>query len=485
MTFFLDKNSLTGSIKGECEYRHSQKDSTAYIDETGKIDYNLTLGSGTGIAEVNTVWYSDKTLGLSENVNLFSLAFNRFGHTFFTSFQGASGNGNIKGVRIENSSSFDIGVKLPFSNFKDYFIVPPSGAVLMSNIRGWEIQPTGAIVQLSGNGTNQKYNMSLIGAALPLILNVGNVIPIEYKSSAVFDTSMKIEYNTEIIGSTSNIIPFEYLETGPSGTSDTPVPFEYMGAISGFGASGAGSSINIEYRGELLSFHEIPIEYRAFAVSGELVQNPLFLFGGSSYTNSDDGVDPSSLPPWDLIWPTGTTVQMPTNPIVTGYNGEMLEVECKHFFAVWRFGPNGQGFNFNYMLIGSVWTLFSRGHYQLRQTVHNVTPGATYRIQFAHELAFDTLHRAGSKRPSFNVYSRSGATLLNNVYSDTSEGEQIQQFTIVAPDDVFIIEWDVPQHLDDPVTWQPDWSYTDQDYQETLNEWTLAWFVRDPSVKPI
>jgi hypothetical protein len=202
-------NTLTGQVNSYAQYRHTQKDEGMFMDDDGQIDYDLILGSGTGIAQINKVWYASDILNTSGSLDLFDLEFSRFGFAFTQNFFGAS-SGNIKSIKIENSSSAEIGVRLPFANFNHYLHVPGSGSLVLSNTYGWEIASTGAVIQLSGDGTDQIYNISLLGASLPISLNVDGIIPVEYAGSTVFDSVVSFEYLgvTDIL--TDAEIPIEW-----------------------------------------------------------------------------------------------------------------------------------------------------------------------------------------------------------------------------------------------------------------------------------
>jgi hypothetical protein len=439
-------NLVTGQISSYCQYRHMQKDSSAIIDEVGKIDYELSLGSGTGIAQINRVWYSDRTVNTTDSLNLFNLTFERFGYDLTQSFYGPA-SGNIKGVKIENSSSADIGVHLPFDGFNGQFIVPPSGSVVMSNARGWEIASTGAVVQVSGNGTNQRYNISIVGAALPIILNAGQVIPIEYKVSSVFDNIVNFEVRNQFDSSSSNIIPFEFLASAPSGSAVGTIPIEYQDGLSFSGLGGTG--IPFENRGSVSYGYDLPVEWYVGTGDPEYIHNNTFLVNGSGLEhNFFNGLpDPSSIPPWELIWPTGVVVQAPT---YSPFNGAMHTLKCEDFYGIWRLGLVKESgyYAANYMLLG-LSSVYARHAHSIRQTVY-VESGGTYRIRWMNNNStWDWEWTYGT--PGFTAKSRSGVTLASMTPQNTSVDYQTS-LDITAIDDVIVLEWSVPDRFADNIT---------------------------------
>lgn len=463
-------NTATGQINAYGDYRHIQKDSTALINEAGKIDYELTLGSGTGISQINQVWYKNKNLGASDSIDLLSLPYTRFGYSFNVSFMGA-GSANLKAIHVENSSSYDIGVKLPFDRFNSsYSIVPPSGNILLSNIRGWSVAPTGSVIQISGNNTNQNYSISLIGAALPIFVDRGIGINIEFRASSNFDSIINIE-NMKTSFSSANAIPFEYLKT-PSGSSLGNIPIEYLAGPSGSG------TFNWESLALPQSDRAVHIEWKSSGIggeaSGELLRNTHFLYGGTGQDfNYWDGItDPSSVPPWQFIWNSGQFVQ--------DKNLLMYELKCNLFFAIWRFGPSGDEWTSNYLMLGAPWSRFHRYDYSAKQEVHNVVSGVTYVLKWKHEIDFPVSYRPNYiDKPYFQLRSKSGTVLSGAHFDKTSP--PLQQFStnVTAIDDGFVLEWIMPRipwyGTINPVPWRPEMGTIPPS----------AWFIEQPSIKKV
>lgn len=461
-------NSVTGLVNSYGDYRHIQKDNSSIINEAGKIDYRLNLGSGTGIGQTNKIWYKNKNLITTDTINLLNTEYTRFGLNTTDPMMGA-GSANVKAIHVENSSSYNIGIKLPFDRFNsEFYIVPPSGNVVLSNIRGWSISPTGSIIQISGNGTSQNYSVSIIGAELPIFIDNAIGIPIEYKSSSVFDKTVNIEFaNTAI--SSAGLIPFEYLKT-PSGSSISQIPIEYLATPSSNGM------FNWENKNIVEFGKNIPIEWKSSGVggeaSGELLRNTKFLYAGTG-TDFDywDGIiDPSSVPPWDFIWPTGTLVQ---NKYLA-----MQEEECRFFFAIWRFGPSGGGYVRNILLLGSPWSSFQRFEYRARQQVYNVVSGVTYRISWMHEVDSPESYRPNFvDKPQYNLYAKNG-TLLSSTHFSNTLGSVPFSTNVTAIDTEFRLEWIMPQlpyYAADPITWR----------DEIRDIPLSSWFIETPSIKRV
>lgn len=462
-------NSVKGKLNSYCDYRHIQKDDSTIINEAGKIDYELTLGSGTGDGQINEVWYKNKTLGASDSIDLLNIPFTRFGYNFNASFMGA-GSANLKAIHVENSSSYDIGVRLPFDRFNaGYSIVPPSGNILISNIRGWPVSPTGSVIQISGNNTNQNYSISLMGAALPIFIDRGIGINVEWKASGKFDKIINIE-NMKASVSSAGSIPIEFLHT-PSGSATGVIPIEYLKIASGTG------DVPIEYTSMVEFGKVLPIEWKSSGIggeaSGELLRNTHFLYNGTgedfSYFNGIP--DPSSYPPWQFIWPTGQVVQ--------DSNLSMVELKVGHFFAIWRFVPSGDEFVENYLLLGAPFSRLHRYNFSAKQEVYNVQSGVTYTLKWEHEVAYDRPSRPNSTDwPYYQLRAKNGTVLATQHFEYTYPPHQFFSTNITAIDDGFVLEWFMPRMpyyntLSSVIPYQSYMSSVDPS----------DWFIERPSIK--
>ena len=73
-----------------------------------------------------------------------------------------------------------------FFNDTDYSTVPPSGTVTFGTREGWDIT-SGDLINISGNGSLQRYDLILIGAGLPLVINADSIIRLESAGNVSFD----------------------------------------------------------------------------------------------------------------------------------------------------------------------------------------------------------------------------------------------------------------------------------------------------------
>ena len=461
--------TVTGLVQAQCNFYHLQKDDSSVISDAGKIDYELNFGSGTGIGQVNQLWHQTKSLITYEGIDMANLPSHPLGLSTSKSFYGAGG-ANVKATHIDNSSSYNIGVVLPFidSDGSKWIIVPPSGHLTLSNIKGWTVPNTGAVIEISGNGTQQYYSISLIGAALPIFIDRAIGIPIEYKASSYFDKTINIEY-AKTSFSSAGLIPFEYLKT-PSGSSLGEIPIEYLAGPSG------SSLFNWENIASPNIDKFVNIEWKSSGIggeaSGELLRNTDFLYGGTGQEFSYwDGIaDPSGVPPWQFIWPTGQLVQ--------DKNLSMVELQCRHFFAIWRFSPSGDVWRSNYLLLGSPFSRFHRYDFTAKQEVFNVQSGVTYTLKWEHEVDFPASYRPNYvDKPYFQLKSKSGTILSGAHFDKTHPPLQTFSTNIVAIDDGFVLEWIMPRipwyNTINPVPWRPE--------MDTID--ISSWFIENPSIK--
>ena len=148
--------ALTGKITSQLSWTQYQTtnfgiNSNANIDNT-----TLILNSGTGIGQINQLWYS--TLSGNQTLDLSSLSQNIFNGKINISFT----NGDIKGIIINLLDSGNSGVfTLPFSSSQGNIILAPSGTTLLGTGSGWNVNP-GDTINITMTDTGN-YNIAIIG----------------------------------------------------------------------------------------------------------------------------------------------------------------------------------------------------------------------------------------------------------------------------------------------------------------------------------
>lgn len=288
-------NQLTGNVIANIEYRLTQEDESSHLEDHGVIDYDLVLGSGTGISQINDLWYADRTFTTTDSVNLTSLSLRRFGQIFTTSFIGVSDEGNIKGVKVDNLSNETMYLSLPFKNFSGNIEIAASGSVLLSNAQGWYVTPSSATVNISGSTTGLKqYSIGFLGVALPLIINSDAILNYDYFASGI-GSGTGIPSGTLMIdylmsGSFTGTMQIENLIANSS--IDSILLYDYYQQLSLGSGTGNGSSMQIDYLGNTsLDGEYMNIEWTGFAATtggsgtgfNELLANPRIFWGSVPY----------------------------------------------------------------------------------------------------------------------------------------------------------------------------------------------------------
>ncbi len=284
-------DNLTGHVVADIEYRIRQTDDAAQLEEHGIINYDLSLGSGTGNSQANEVWYANRNFTTNDTLDMSSLSLRRFGKTYTTSFLGVSGTGDVKGVKIDNLSSEAIYLNLPFANFSGSIRVPGSGSYSMSNHRGWTINAVNKNVTVSGTSTtgNKSYNIGFIGVGLPSILQIENILNIENLASGDYLGSglLYLDY----IGSSivTGEIPYEYAISNDS--IDAILQVENLLELAIATGTGLGSSMMMDWYSPTGFSDFLNVEWTGNAASSlatgtgcsgcgaELLSNPQFDFG--------------------------------------------------------------------------------------------------------------------------------------------------------------------------------------------------------------
>lgn len=293
------------------------------------------------------------------------------------------------------------------------------------------------------------------------IINIEDIRPIDVYSSS------NIENRGSILASFDGVVCTEHIN-GASG--DTIFSFENKGSPA------ISSSLN--YENKLLfgvdATNDLRFEQGAAASGlGEILQNNKFYL---AYTGD---LDASSIPPWQFIFNTGHIVQMPTRV----YGGRMEMVNFEDLFHYADTEPTGNSFKNKNIFIGrydSDEDIFKlRETIKLRQKIRTEV-GVTYNFQYSNNLFFDPTYRIGDKAPRFTMKAGSGSIYHQTIFDDNHLGQISGQFT--SSETSVIMEFEVPQHLDDTVTWKPEWSLTEQDYYDTIESWRIVWGVTNPSL---
>lgn len=291
-------NQLTGHVVADINYRLKQVDSSSQMEEYGLIDYDLVLGSGTGIGQINDNWYAERSFITSDSVDLSSLSLKRFGKTFTTSFMGASNSGNIKAVKVDNLNDEHLYVNLPFNGFSGDYSIPPTGSLVISSRNGWNISQSGnhnLIISGDSLVTNKRYNVGFLGCGIPGVLSIDGGFNFEYSSSGDFIGSGDLNYEYLISGVSTGVLPFEYNLDAYAITGI--LPFEYGMGAGYSGGSGLSGVFNIDWSSTSGFDTMFNIEYSGYALGGS---------GGREYlinSEFDEGyVATSSV----VIYPLGT-----------------------------------------------------------------------------------------------------------------------------------------------------------------------------------
>jgi hypothetical protein len=461
-------DTLTGHVIADVNYRVKQIDDTSHFEEYGVIDYDLSLASGTGIAEINDVWYEQRSFLTTDSVDISNFSLMRFAKSYSTSFLGASESGNIKGFKCDNLSSETIYLSLPFDGFNGNFRVPPSGSISISNNRGWTVSSGNATVNISGDtSTIKSYNLGFLGCSIPLQLRIGGDINIEYLASGntLGSGLLNIDYLASSIN--SGITPIDYNIQNSS--IDNILNLEYLLTQNIASGTGLGSSIPIDWISPSGFDNYLNIEWTGFASSSvatgtgcsgcgqELLINPTFQYGYVDesqvldYWNGaqgDSGVcDPVvGIPGWEMsgIFLSGDS----RNTGFIEYNGVFSLFPARRACKC-RWPPYignsacGPG-------VGSMYPNYGMSY--IRQTVQ-VIPGASYKLEWHPTEAqcvtfYDTPHpennNRGTSNPSVRLLTSSGTILAQQIITNewiANNTHTWQSLSGVAPGSSITVEF--------------------------------------------
>lgn len=476
-------NQLTGHVIADIAYRLKQVDASSQMEEHGLIDYDLVLGSGTGLGQINDNWYAERTFTSSDSVDLSSLSLKRFGKTFTTSFLGASTSGNIKGVKVDNLNPENLYISLPFNGFSGNYIVPPTGSLVISNRNGWNISQSGnhnLIISGDSAVTSKRYNVGFLGCGIPGVITVENQFNFDYCLTGDFLGSGDIPYESLISGVSTGVLPYEY--NLQSAAFSGIFPIDYSMGTQFSGGSGLNSGVlNLDWSSMSGFDTMFSIEYSGYANGGsggrEYLINPGFDEGyvssssvithplgtNSGLENPDRlSFDPTS--PYYIYAPY--TLDNPCDPIV-GLPGWTTSGNIVTSDAINRnrppeyYNPNdkfiiiGGNSNENTRIAMCKWpSVQINGHWDLPSLMKQTVPvvsGQTYALTYniidgnASTYGVDTNYfNHGTPNPVIRMYSGSGSVIgeqvitkdmLNNL-STSPQGSVVA----IATDDLITIE---------------------------------------------
>jgi hypothetical protein len=429
-------NNLTGNVIVNIEYRLTQEDESSHLEDHGVIDYNLSLGSGTGISQINDLWYADRGFTTTDSVDLAALSLRRFGQVYTTSFIGVSDQGNVKGVKLDNKSNETMYLSLPFKNFTGNIEIAPSGSIILSNSNGWTITPLTSTVSISGDTSDTKqYSLGFLGVALPLIINSDAVLNYDYLASGIGSGT----------GIPSGTMMIDWLMSGEfSGTTQLDYLLDY---------SGFSGELNIDYLGEaaVTGTGTIPIDFLAeqnFDVESLNVEWTGFAAttGGSGTGFGELLGNPRLFPgyvPLEQIGDTGVGLGIGypswhTSGDYISYgwqNGESRTVDFILGFSRW-FAHWSNPFNAK--------CVKCRQTSYLKQTV-TVVPGATYRFEWYPFSLFMATDQ--TERPYVQLLAGDGTVLSKQLFTHEWWGDNQRTWVTmdaVAIDDQLTVEFYKP-----------------------------------------
>lgn len=457
-----EPDNFIGNINIGTNYFSYLRNDFGSFDDNGSIFYNMAVNSGSGVNEINRLWHRNSTCPGSESFDLFNLSFNRLGLDCTQSFESQDNNSNIKGVIFFNQSSQNFGVKLPFHDHVGFNTIGPSGSMSFYAPKGYEIDSSGAIIQITGNG---EYSIALIGTAPPKYVLSSHIISLETIGSSDYNSVLNNEFrgipSFDFTLGTEHLLPFStnsilLKENKFSPSSDHTVFYEQKSLI-GFPK-------------------DVPFELRtAPSGFGHVLTNNKFIPVNTSTFHA------SSTPTWQFIFNTGHIVQMPRKNL-SGF-GSMSRVDFEDLFTYTNTEPTGNKYKNREIILGN--TGSEESVVKLREAIKfrqkfRTEIGTTYNFQFDTDLIFDGSYRIGTKAPRFNLKKGSGTTYYERLFDDNYIGQISGQFTSLETSAIF--EFEIPQHVTDTVNWQEEWSLTEQDYQDTINHWDIVWKVTNPSV---
>jgi hypothetical protein len=440
-------NQLTGNVIVNIEYRLTQEDESSHLEDHGVIDYDLALGSGTGIKQINDLWYADREFETTDSVNLAALSLRRFGQVFTTSFIGVSNEGNVKGVKLDNKSNETIYLSLPFQNFSGNIEVAASGSVILSNSRGWNITPSSSTVTISGATAAAKaYSLGFLGVALPLVVNTDGLLNYDYLSSGIGSGTgipsgtLMIEWLNDM--TTTGTLRIEYNLANSS--LDFDINVSYLSEIF-FGATGTGTGVGsgtgtmmpIEYLNhQSFDAEWINMEWTGFAATtggdgtgfNELLSNPR-IFPGSV--------------PYEQVGETGEGMTI-------GYPGWYTSGDYISF------GWDSAGYRTNDFILGFArwvnnWTnpfsarcVDCRKAAYIKQTV-TVVPGGNYRFEWRPTSV--TLSPDQTEYPYMRLVAGDGTVLKEQIITPQWMSENTRtwvQIDAIAIDTQLTVEFHKP-----------------------------------------
>jgi hypothetical protein len=442
----MSYDTIVGHVIADINYRLIQVDDTSHLEEHGKIDYDLALGSGTGIAQINDNWYAERSFTVSDTVDLSTLSLTRFGQVFTTSFLGVSGSGNIKGIKFDNWSNESLYVTLPFNRFSGEQEIRPSGSITFSNARGWTISGGNTAISIVGDTSDPKqYSIGVLGVTMPAFRSIDAVMNIEYALSGISGEcsgilmidylassqntgTMPIEYNVSI-SSISGVQQIEYLRDAiGTGLNGSDMPVEYLSTLDSI-----DNFLNIEWTGYSLGTGS----YTGTGCSGcglELLNNPTFQYG---YVGHDQYV-PSSTNFFNCDPPIGFPGWYASGLVYRGVAGNDLFMSSGRLQSSTCSLGNLDTFGL---------TTYFGFPSTIRQTV-SVTTGYTYQFDW-----YPTEANAGESSgewPYVRLLSGAGVDLvkatMNQSFMDVSGSNQCG-ITAIATDGELTVEFWAPEKI--------------------------------------
>lgn len=231
-------NNLVGQVTSRLSYDYeliteaTSSRSSKYLENKVDDYYYLNLTSGTGVGQINTLWYTQTGLavGLTQ-FNLSNLPQIMIEKQSSVSYNG----GDIKAVVISNLSADSGTITLPFA--KNNTIcgtsrIFPSGKLILTNANGWKVSPNTTIdINLDGPCT---IDICTVGATYPVVAK--GIIGGTSNLSGLLTQNLMALGIGEITSTVSNAIDiYKTIRGNIQGTSDTSVDMKGGLALSGIG----------------------------------------------------------------------------------------------------------------------------------------------------------------------------------------------------------------------------------------------------------
>lgn len=485
--------NITGQVTDTIVYRLLDTNHAGKTQEDGTLTYNLTLSSGTGNAQIDTAYARNTTFSSAQTLDLFNL-------NGGISFMGSSGRGNVKLFKLENLSTGNIVISLPFVDFSGNQTVPPSGNVTLSNSYGFVIPSSNSSVNLTGPGYSQNYIISILGSQE--VQRVSSYHSMSIEGGLKVGPSLAVPRESKNTLAKDNVFNFDHhLNVAVSTHS---IPIEYAAGIANSSVFNTESTLRItsDYLSANVEYGDAAIDVGPSGISGEqLIYNPYFIYTGPAISDPKSrtapggrvlyGVGSDNYSGWTLSY-NNDTVQARLPPY--GYYGPddptTVTPTIDDYFKIYT----GAGREYPHQLEDVRFMVLdndvynSRKECTLSQTIYSLVPSQNYVITFIYRNTSNMAYRqvmGGYPTFKWTLGSGTPTSVIGIPHNDDYRigwpsliNQNITEriyFTNDAGNTELTLQWNLQAPPYDNTMWDSDWDIEIDNYQASL-------YVGDPYV---